>query len=233
MRGRWKAVGLAVAVIIGYVVWMHVLVQRSDGPAGDPAVGVLLRGGKPFCTAAVVDSPRGDVILTSAHCLSQNPVRIRFAPGYHDGSAPYGTWAVETDRAFPPGWFPGGKISLDFAFVFTTADVQHRVGGLKLGYSLPVPARVTVDGYEPGGALTACTARVRETVKAGTGQLVFDCAGYQDVSSGGPFLSRGRIIGVIGGYQQGGDSPDVSYSSLFGAAVHRLYQHVAGQAPGR
>jgi hypothetical protein len=233
MRGRWKAIAVAVILIIGFVVWMHVLTQRSAGATGDPAVGVLLRGGKPFCTAAVVDSPRGNVVLTSAHCLSQNPVQIRFAPGYHDGSAPYGTWAVEADRAFPPGWFPGGKISRDFAFVFTAGDVQRRVGALKVGYSLPVPARVTVDGYGPSGALTACNAPVRETVKKNTGQLVFDCAGYLDVSSGGPFLSRGRIIGVIGGYEQGGDSPDVSYSSLFGAAVQQLYRRVAGQAPGR
>jgi len=29
---------------------------------------------------------------------------------------------------------------------------------------------------------------------------------------------------VIGGYQQGGDTPAVSYSSYLGDAVHELYQ---------
>ena len=34
----------------------------------------------------------------------------------------------------------------------------------------------------------------------------------------------GTIVGVIGGYQQGGDTPAVSYSSYLGDAVHELYQ---------
>jgi hypothetical protein len=32
---------------------------------------------------------------------------------------------------------------------------------------------------------------------------------------------------VIGGYQQGGDTPSVSYSALFGAGSHQLYQQAA------
>jgi len=36
---------------------------------------------------------------------------------------------------------------------------------------------------------------------------------------------------VIGGYQQGGDTAAISYSSYLGAAVQRLYQQaVADQA---
>jgi hypothetical protein len=59
----------------------------------------------------------------------------------------------------------------------------------------------------------------------------FDCAGYTDGTSGGPFLARwdaatgrGTIIGVIGGYEQGGDIASVSYSPRFGRAVQELYQ---------
>jgi hypothetical protein len=32
------------------------------------------------------------------------------------------------------------------------------------------------------------------------------------------------VVGVIGGYQQGGDSDDVSYSPYFGPDVQQLYQ---------
>ena len=32
------------------------------------------------------------------------------------------------------------------------------------------------------------------------------------------------VFGVIGGYEQGGDTPQVSYSSAFGPAVAVLYQ---------
>jgi hypothetical protein len=62
-------------------------------------------------------------------------------------------------------------------------------------------------------------------------QLEFDCGGYTDGTSGGPFLAdvpassgQGTVIGVIGGYEQGGDLPQVSYSVAFGAAVAVLYQ---------
>jgi hypothetical protein len=34
---------------------------------------------------------------------------------------------------------------------------------------------------------------------------------------------EGTVIGVIGGYQQGGDSADVSYSPAFGQNVRTLY----------
>jgi hypothetical protein len=34
---------------------------------------------------------------------------------------------------------------------------------------------------------------------------------------------------VIGGYQQGGDTPATSYSSYFGPAVHHLYEQAAAQ----
>jgi hypothetical protein len=37
------------------------------------------------------------------------------------------------------------------------------------------------------------------------------------------------VIGVIGGYQQGGDTPSVSYSARFGALVADLYKTAVGQ----
>jgi hypothetical protein len=41
----------------------------------------------------------------------------------------------------------------------------------------------------------------------------------------------GTIVGVIGGYQQGGDTPSVSYGVRFGPAILRLYrQAVAAEA---
>ena len=38
----------------------------------------------------------------------------------------------------------------------------------------------------------------------------------------------GTIVGVIGGYQQGGDTDAVSYSVRLGAAIVRLYRQAAG-----
>jgi hypothetical protein len=36
------------------------------------------------------------------------------------------------------------------------------------------------------------------------------------------------VIGLIGGYQQGGDTPDISYSIRFLAAVAALYKTASG-----
>ena len=62
-------------------------------------------------------------------------------------------------------------------------------------------------------------------------QLEFDCGGYTDGTSGGPFLAnvsassgQGTVIGVIGGYEQGGYTPSVSYSARFGTAVAALFR---------
>jgi hypothetical protein len=68
----------------------------------------------------------------------------------------------------------------------------------------------------------------------GQAELRFDCPGYSNASSGAPFLSaispksgQGSVVGVIGGYQQGGDEPSVSYSSPIGTVLHTLYSKLA------
>jgi hypothetical protein len=39
----------------------------------------------------------------------------------------------------------------------------------------------------------------------------------------------GHIVGVIGGYQQGGDTASVSYSAYLGTAIRQLYNEaIAG-----
>lgn len=59
--------------------------------------------------------------------------------------------------------------------------------------------------------------------------LRFDCPGFTAGTSGGPLLTdppsaHSRVVGVIGGYEEGGDSPSVSYSPVFGAAILNLYR---------
>ena len=73
----------------------------------------------------------------------------------------------------------------------------------------------------------SCTSTTRAF---GPDQLEFDCGGYTNGTSGGPFLADvrratglGTVLGVIGGYEQGGDTPSVSYSARFGRSVRALY----------
>src|SRR5690242_13810475 len=69
-------------------------VSTPDLPAGSsPAVGALFLDGAHYCTASVVHSDQGDVLLTAAHCIHDGEggdylTGVTFAPGYHDGVAP-------------------------------------------------------------------------------------------------------------------------------------------------
>jgi hypothetical protein len=62
-------------------------------------------------------------------------------------------------------------------------------------------------------------------------QLVFHCGGYTTGTSGSPLLAYlhaatglGTVIGVIGGYQQGGMTDAISYAAVLGPYIASLYQ---------
>jgi hypothetical protein len=228
-----QAQSLTLAVIVVFTLGLNVLAEARERAQvrGSSAVGVLLlRGQHPFCTASVVNSPRGNLIITAAHCLGHRlaPTLV-FAPYYHDKGAPFGEWQV-TGQVFPPGWFPYGNINQDFAFLTVRGDVQAHAGAESLGFSLPPPVSVRVEGYSLVGRLTICDRKPGLIAAAGQQQLSFACPGYTSASSGGPFLTGisqqsglGTIVGIIGGYQKGGSSSSMSYSSPFGGVLHKLY----------
>ena len=211
---------------------------------GTPAVGALftVSGGrlrKHFCTASVVDSPAGDLVITAAHCVSgKAPGRIAFVPGYRSGVAPYGVWltsAVLSDSA----WQASGDPDHDVAFLVvhrtgSSDRIQDLTGGEQLGIGWPARVWVDVIGY-PDAMEQPITCE-NESKPLGAREMEFDCGGYTDGTSGGPFLGRvdpstgdGTVIGVIGGYEQGGDIASVSYSPGFGRGVQALYQTAIAQ----
>jgi hypothetical protein len=219
--------------------------QSARRSLAAPAVGALFRVssgrlGTHFCTASVVDSPHGDLVITAAHCVSgKRPGQIAFVPGYHDGVAPYGVWF--TRRVIvDASWRRFRDIDHDVAFLVverqgSTAGVQALTGGERLEAGWSSRVAVHVVGY-PGlsGVPVLCASR---TQPFGLRQMRFDCGGYTAGTSGGPFLARwdpatgrGAVIGVIGGYEQGGDLASVSYSPRFGRAIRSLYLTAVGRS---
>ena len=214
--------------------------------AGTPAVGALLQGGpggSHFCTASVVNSPAGDLLVTAAHCVSSytsNPGAITFAPGYHYGRAPFGAWTV-TGIYTSQKWQSDADQDQDVAFLTVQGPVQKHTGAEQLAATARTVsaagsrgAVVRVIGY-PNGQSLPVTCQNHVTMLSAT-QMEFDCRAYTDGTSGGPFLTginpvtgAGTIVGVVGGYQQGGDTPDVSYSPTFGPDVQALYRSAAGR----
>jgi V8-like Glu-specific endopeptidase len=194
-----------------------------------------------FCTGGVVDSPAGDLVVTAAHCVSRlSPGQVAFVPGYRDGAEPYGAWpvsAVYTDRR----WRASASPNHDVAFLVIHRDasgreIQQVTGGQRLGTGWRARVAVHVVGY-PDQADSPIICR-RHTRGFGRRQLKIVCGGFTGGTSGGPFLARlntvtgeGTVIGVIGGYEEGGELAWVSYSARFGRAVRALYQAAASQPP--
>jgi V8-like Glu-specific endopeptidase len=205
---------------------------------GTPAVGALFtisggRLGQHFCTASVVNSAVKDLVITAAHCLQgKQPGQVAFVPDYHRQQEPYGSWTVT--RVFvDAAWANSQNPNDDVAFLVVSQPgeskpVQELTGGENLATGWGASQLVQVIGYPDARERPiTCTARTRAF---GSRQMEFDCGGYTDGTSGGPFLANvhpatgeGAVVGVIGGYQQGGNTPSVSYSARFGRPVRDLY----------
>jgi V8-like Glu-specific endopeptidase len=249
-RTVWLASFIMVAVG-GYVLSALVQAVGHTAPAvsrgvpfnGTAAVGALFTrsGGKlgaHFCTASVVSSPAGNLLITAAHCMQGKSVgNVVFAPGYHNGRFRYGIWVV-TAIYVDSAWATSQDPDDDVAFLIAGrpgTHIQRHTGAEILRIDRP-PQMVRVIGYpDATNRPITCTAAARNF---GARQMVFDCDNYTNGTSGGPFLAHvnprtgnGWVIGVIGGYQQGGDSPNVSYSPRFFSSVLNLYQTATSESP--
>src|SRR4051812_29743107 len=129
---------------------------------GVPTVGALfVPGAYPSlhtCTASVVRSASGDVIMTAAHCVTGTGTGYRFAPGYHDGKTPYGVWSV-TAAYGDPAWIARQDPHRDWAFLVVSdrqvsgqaRSLQSVTGANRLAGTAATGSRVTVIGYGVGG----------------------------------------------------------------------------------
>ncbi|GAA2778278.1 hypothetical protein GCM10010521_66630 [Streptomyces rameus] len=199
-------------------------------------VGVLFAAdgaGRPegghFCTASVVHSPRGDLILTAAHCVDGDDALV-FVPGYRDAQAPYGVWQV-TRRYLPDGWAEDEDEDSDVAFA-AVADrdgtpLEGVVGANRFTTGVATGATpVTVTGY-PESRETPITCSNRPTRHSRTQQRI-DCPSFAGGTSGSPWVNGdGQVVGVLGGHERGGATADISYSVVLRAESARLYEEAA------
>ncbi|MGI5338914.1 trypsin-like serine peptidase [Streptomyces sp. CA-181903] len=133
------------------------------------------------CTASVVHSPKGNLLVTAAHCVHTDGFRtdIAFAPGYHDGEAPYGVW-VPTSIDVDPEWMSDRDEDHDVAFLRvrqagTDARVEDVTGAERIAFHPAVDRPARVLGYPGDGERPlACQSVVR---RESASQLRFDCAG--------------------------------------------------------
>ncbi|MER0447189.1 trypsin-like peptidase domain-containing protein [Streptomyces sp. Edi4] len=238
-RGRFGALSAAAVLLVIPTYGDHDTVARSltttaPATAADARVGALFKGdldGGHYCTASVVHSSGHDLIVTAAHCMSGDESeggRTVFAPAYRDGSAPYGTWPVESVYA-DDSWNEDGDQDSDVAFAVLGPgsqggkQIEDVVGAAPLFTGRATGGPVTVTGY-PSDTEVPQVCTNTATAYGATQQRV-DCPDFPGGTSGSPWVTAGgAVAGVIGGYEFGGDDPDVSYSVVFGPVTKSLYK---------
>jgi V8-like Glu-specific endopeptidase len=213
--------------------------RTSQTTSGKREVGALFptaTSADHDCTATVVDSPRGDVLLTAAHCVSGDGAGMVFAPEFHHGVSSEGRWTV-TAAYLAPNWRSSQAPADDFAFLTVAprtigghrTEIQQITGADELGGKPRVGEAITVLGYPIGTDNDAVTCQTK--VYFTGSEPTFDCRGYVAGTSGGPWLAKAahglKIVGIIGGRNQGGCIDSTSYSPLLTRDAQLAYARAA------
>ncbi|MGW3042235.1 trypsin-like serine peptidase [Kitasatospora sp. NPDC001159] len=235
------------------------LIPPSKSFDGTPQAGAFFwtdaDGTGRTCSASVVHSPDHNLALSAGHCLKgysgTSPKRhLGFVPRYHDGLKPFGIFPVKENGVYvAQEYYDLGEhagAAYDFGFAVTEPNqdgqqLEDAAGAVQLltgtGYA---HAPVRMIGY-PGSAqkplecLSWTTRWVSDDpADPGTFERIA-CNGFVGGTSGGPMLvpwpGGWAVIGVIGGYHTGGNTPQISYSAYFGSATQALYDAATTGAP--
>ncbi|MCX5406506.1 trypsin-like serine protease [Streptomyces sp. NBC_00335] len=199
--------------------------------------GALFEGdvtGDHFCTATVVHSPGRNLIVTAGHCLLAGRIGdggASFAPAYADGRAPYGTWKI-AEVFEDPRWANGKNDDYDLAFARLAPDASGRTiedvtGAAVLDTTGRTDELVTVTGYPSDRKVArSCLSRA---VRLSATEQRFDCADFPGGTSGSSWIAAdGKIIGVL----TGGDTDDVSTSTILTDYAAQLYARATGGGTG-
>ena len=205
-----------------------------------PRVGALFSrsaSGNHFCTASVVASPGHDLLITAAHCINGGKgggynQDIVFIPGYENGDEPFGVWTV-SKLLVDQDWTTASDPDYDVGFVVLNPNggknIQDVLGANEIAFNAGYPNLVRVTGY-PSSADAPVTCLNRTSMQSTT-QVRFDCGGFFGGTSGSPWVTdfdprtrTGHIVGVIGGYQEGGDTDSISYSVYLNDGIRTLYE---------
>ena len=199
---------------------------------------MVFSNGTFVCSASLI---KPAVLVTAAHCIQGSAKGLSFAPGFHDGTAPFGRWTV-TGAYFDPAWISEGNTTPDFAFLTVApktlrgipTDIQTVTGANVLSTKPSSGESVTVPAYPDGQAKVPITFTAKVYFEGI--YPAFNCNPYIGGTSGSPWLvatSEGvKVVGLIAGLHQGGCYTYTSYSPPLGSDARAVYNRaVAGAKP--
>ena len=134
--------------------------QQTGAGRADPVGALFSRDGDHlgahFCTASVVTSRSGDLLITAAHCVAGielvKPGHLLFAPGYASGKFPRGLWVV-TKGFTDSRWSAHQDPNDDVAFLAVRPVIK--TDGLAAGPRSPNRARPCAASPERNGCGSA------------------------------------------------------------------------------
>ncbi|GAB3898622.1 trypsin-like peptidase domain-containing protein [Kibdelosporangium lantanae] len=189
------------------------------------------------CTAAVVHSPHHNVIMTAAHCLHPN---MKFYPHFNHGKpdSAYGTYTVKaviipTEYVNYEESHQDKNNPYDFAFAVVQPEpnkknVEDRTGALYPVVNPTAPNTPTsIGGYNQNSPnMSSCRGTARLVEWSQYRYVRVDCNGMNGGTSGSPFVvdNTRNVIGLMGGFDRGGDStPGRNYSAHFSTIFAKYY----------
>ncbi|MEV7616031.1 trypsin-like peptidase domain-containing protein [Streptomyces sp. NPDC089799] len=213
--------GISAIVAAALAMVTMALFKPSPGKAAEhpfPTVGVLMANGEHWCTASVVDSPKGNVVATAAHCVAPEGKdgepgevahdglaigELSFAPAFSgegSGRQPLGVWRVSAVHV-DDRWSKWGEDTADYAFLTVEPDEDGRSLQDVVGRTrAPLPdwhsgyeREVTVVGYpeedhNPENKPVSCTTRTDHD-EDDPDMLYIKCAGFWTGTSGSPWIA--------------------------------------------
>ncbi|MFE7132684.1 trypsin-like serine peptidase [Streptomyces sp. NPDC057638] len=205
-----------------------------------PAVGRLFfvnsTGADTWCTATAVTSANRSAVMTAAHCVRRGSspyntnMSMVFVPGYHQGKAPHGVFAVRAAMT-PRSWETSSDN--DISALVVGADKKGRtltdvVGGHAVAFDRAVGGSITALGYpatrpQRGEELLHCVG----TATKEHGEQVIPCD-MTGGSSGGPWFAgfkAGTGKGVLVSVNSSLDSltPTKMYGEVLRNTARKVY----------
>ncbi|GAA0330653.1 trypsin-like serine protease [Actinoallomurus spadix] len=218
-------------------------VKASGAARPVPTVGRIVFPTGDNCTGTVVGA---NLIVTAAHCIKRYGLPIgklgAFVPEYSGGDSPYGVWPL-ADYYIDSRWGLLDNPRYDYAIVSLSKTGHDYSLGDKTG-----TVRISADPFQSGEQVHllgypgdqdvpyGCDTPVTSVKFSNVGYWRVDCAAFTDGVSGTSFQhyqpapwNSTTIGAVLGGYQEGGTTPSVSYASQWDNGIYTLWQQ-ANQA---